>query len=202
MANEPASKAVIVFDVGGVLVAHDNNLMFRTLASRCAAPDALAYLTSRNFGLADGKRHISSVHQELARELGYSGDWELFKSDICCHFTLDPSMMEFAARLAETNRLVLFSNTFDVHWDYVLKLHDGALAKFEWYASHLIRDAKPAESAFRKVAQLAAIDPARSIFVDDLAENVAAAQHVGFNAHLFVSQPVLERFLRDVGVAW
>ena len=191
-----------MFDVGGVLIAHDNDHMFRTLASRCRAANALDYLRNASFGLADGKRPVRSVYEELAQALGYSGDWDTFAADICCHFTLDRSMLRLVQLLAESNRVLLFSNTFDLHWNYVTALEDGALQAFEAYASHVIGDAKPAESAFRKVIELAGIDPRQSIFIDDLAENVAAAERVGFRGHHFKSQSGFEHFLRDAGPNW
>ena len=195
------TRTALVFDVGGVLLAHDNEHLFRTLASRCTAPGAAAaHIRERtdNIGLAAGRRPVSDVHAQLVAELGYSGDWEAFKRDWCCHFTLDESMIGLADRLAACNRFMLFSNTNAVHREFQRDIFD----RFESYASHEIGDAKPAESAFNKVSELAEIDPARSIFIDDLSENVEAARRFGFTAHQFINQPTLEQFLRDAGINW
>jgi HAD superfamily hydrolase (TIGR01509 family) len=63
-------------------------------------------------------------------------------------------------------------------------------------------DVKPNLSAFNKVASAARITPARSIFVDDRADNVEGARQAGFIAHQFTDQPTLEQFLREQGITW
>jgi HAD superfamily hydrolase (TIGR01509 family) len=90
---------------------------------------------------------------------------------------------------------MLFSNTNREHWDHVTKLADGALGRYDAYLSHEIHDMKPHESAFVLVASRAGFDPHRALFVDDLAENVAASQALGFRGHIFVGREAFERFL-------
>ena len=197
------SDSAIVFDLGNVIVAHDNDMLFRRLASRCSATDAYQRLSRwEDSRIGSGELSIEALHLQISRELGYSADWATFKEDWCCHFEVDPQMLAFVQHLDETHRVMIFSNTNAVHWNMLVDETDGALSEFEPYLSHEIGDVKPNVSAFNKVAQAAGISPARSIFIDDVAANVEGARVAGFTAHQFVNQPTLENFLRGQGITW
>jgi FMN phosphatase YigB (HAD superfamily) len=187
----------LVFDVGGIFILHDNEQLFRRLAEACSALDALSRIQAAAADplLTTGGRSISVLYRDIVRDLGYARDEDAFFADWCSHFTADGDMLALLDTLAQSNRVVLFSNTNAVHWDYVTQLMGGALAPYEAYLSHEIGDRKPLASAFRSVAARAGLAPERSLFVDDLAENVAVAEAVGFRGHVFIDQDEFERFL-------
>jgi glucose-1-phosphatase len=192
----------LIFDVGGVFVAHDNERLFRTLAASCMAQDALARIraATSDSALATGARGIESLHRDLVRDLGYTRDWDGFLADWSSHFTVDREMIDLLERLAASNRVLLFSNTNAEHWRAVLRLTGGAIGRYEAYLSHEISDIKPRASAFQLVAARASIRPPHTLFVDDLAENVAAARALGFHGHVFTSRNEFERFLAAAAV--
>jgi|SRR5580692_12338741 FMN phosphatase YigB (HAD superfamily) len=191
----------LVFDLGGVLVAHDNAVMYERLASRCAdgctaqTVVSLMRQTDWSSGVA-----IGLLHQRLQEELGYAKGWDDFVADWCCHFTVDQSMLAFVERLATRNRVMLFSNTNKEHWDFLVDATDARLARLEPYLSHEIGCTKPSLRSFELVAEQSGIDPARSVFFDDLAANVEGARAVGFQAEVFESQAKLAAFLTAKGV--
>lgn len=193
----------LVFDVGGVFIAHENERLFRTLAAACAAPDALARIRVSAFDpdLTTGARGVAALHRELARDLGYARDWDGFLADWSGHFAVDEAMIALAETLARNHRVLLFSNTNAEHWAEVLKLSGGALSRYEAYLSHELGDMKPRASAFRLVAARAGIAPERSLFVDDLAENVAAARALGFTGHVFTGRDAFQRYLAEAAAA-
>ena len=187
----------LVFDVGGVIVPHDNDALYRRLAARCAAPQAEAVIraAARDPGYERGALPIAHLFARLRREAGYAADRDTFHADWCSHLGLDAGMLDYVERLAARRRVLLFSNTNREHWDHLLRLSDGRLGRFEAYLSHELGDAKPALSAFRRVADAAAIDPARALFVDDKPANVEAARRAGFAAILFTGQAEFARCL-------
>jgi FMN phosphatase YigB (HAD superfamily) len=191
----------LVFDLGNVIVPHDNEVLHARVLSRCTAPDASARLRrishDRRYG--NGEKSIPELHQVLVGELGYAGDWPTFVGDWSCHLSLDADMLAFVEQLAQRHRVMIFSNTNQQHWERALEMSDGRLGRIEAYLSHEIGDLKPAVSSFLTVARLAKIDPARSIFFDDVPDNVAAARQAGFQAEVFTTQAVLEDYLRAVG---
>lgn len=191
----------IVFDLGGVLVAHDNRVMFDRIASRCSAPfrpERLEVLL-RNPAWMTGTP-LAELHGRVQRDLGYRLDFDTFAADWCCHFTLDPSMVDFVQRLSAHNRVMLFSNTQKEHWEFVDGLAGGALRKMEAYLSHEIGQAKPTVRAFEVVAEKAGIEPGRSIFFDDLIVNVQGARRAGFQSEVFIGEVELAALLADRGV--
>lgn len=189
--------AALVFDVGGVIVPHDNDLLYRRLARRCrpsAAAEAVAALV-RDPRYERGELPIAQLHERLAREAGYAAGWDAFVQDWCSHLGVDAAMLDYVERLAAARRVLLFSNTNREHWDHLLALSAGRLGRFEAYLSHEIGEAKPALAAFRLVAARAGIDPGRSLFIDDKPANVMAAREAGFHAEVFTGKPALERRL-------
>jgi putative hydrolase of the HAD superfamily len=192
----------IIFDLGGVIVEHDNRVLLERLAARCPAPvtavDVRTLLRRQSW---ETGAPIQDLHAQLIGELGYGEPWETFVADWCCHLALDPSMLAFAQQLAAANRVLLFSNTNRQHWEHLVAASQGALAAFEAYLSHELGKAKPAEEAFLALAERAGVDPARSIFFDDLAANVEGARRAGFQAEVFESEAQLRALLAARGVS-
>jgi FMN phosphatase YigB (HAD superfamily) len=193
--RDPA--AALVFDLGGVIVPHDNDLLFRRLAARCRPgqdAEAVAALV-QDPRYERGELPIAHLHERLRDVAGYVSGWDAFAADWCSHLGLDTAMLDYVERLAAARRVLLFSNTNREHWDYLVRLSAGRLGRFEAYLSHEIGAAKPSLDAFRRVAAAAGIDPGRSLFVDDKPVNVDAARRAGFRAEVFVGQAALEAYL-------
>ena len=191
----------LVFDVGGIFILHDNERLFRRLAAACREGDAVDRIreAAMDSDITTGIRPVRALYDEIVHDLGYSRDWKGFLGDWSSHFSVDRAMLGVLEALAPENRVLLFSNTNREHWDYVVTLADGALGRYDAYLSHAIHDMKPNASAFHLVAARAGIKPHRSVFVDDLAENVAAARTLGFHGHIFTGRDNLERFLVRIG---
>ena len=62
------------------------------------------------------------------------------------------------------------------------------------------RLAKPDPAIFELAVERFALDPARTVFVDDVARNAAAAEACGFRALVFTDAATLRRELRDLGL--
>jgi len=193
----PKSLDALIFDLGNVIIPHDNEVLRQRLVSRCTAPDAGERMNriahERRYGT--GEATTADLHQRLTEEFGYTGDWPTFVGDWSCHLTLDADMLTFVEQLAKQHRVLIFSNTNAEHWAHAMALSEGRLGAFEPYLSHEIGDLKPSISAFNIVAEKAGLDPARSIFFDDLPDNVAAARKAGFQAEVFTTQAALTDYL-------
>jgi len=201
MAAKKLPFEALVFDLGGVLVGHDNESLFHRLAQSCSVPDALPTIRAKALDprYNTGALTIAELHEALRRELGYRLDWNGFRAEWSSHFNPDTRMLALVQELAPANRILLFSNTNAEHWRYLVDRTEGALGRFEAYLSYELGLAKPSLEAFGAVTARAGIDPRASLFIDDVAENVAAARSVGFAAELFVGQAALERVLAKAG---
>jgi HAD superfamily hydrolase (TIGR01509 family) len=194
----------LIFDVGGVIVPHDNEAMFRRLASRCDHSDALERIRQEAHDprYMTGELPVGSLHTLLVDELRYGADLAQFEQDVCSHLSIDADMLTLVGLLARSNRVALFSNTNAIHWAHVERLSGGAIGAFEAYLSHEIGAVKPDLEAFALVARRAAVEPGRCLFIDDLMANVEAARQAGFQAEPFTSQTTLTALLERRGVAW
>jgi HAD superfamily hydrolase (TIGR01509 family) len=195
----------LIFDAGGVFIPHDNAALSRRLAGRCADPVAVQAEIERLWWqecYATGERPVRHVHEQLISHFGYDAPWETFVEDWSSHLDVDLAMVELIERLAQANRVLIFSNTTAEHWERVDVLTAGRLAHLETYLSHEIGAVKPHVPAFRLVAESAGLAPARCLFIDDRADNVDGARQAGFQAEVFTDQFSLERLLRQAGVTW
>ena len=194
----------LIFDAGGVFVAHDNEVQMARLAGRCTAPEALATIRARHFDpkIGTGETPVRELHRRLRDDLGYDLDWDGFLGDWSCHLGLDNDMLGLMTALAAENRVLVFSNTNAEHWARVDEMTGAALDRFELYLSHEIGAVKRDLAAFALVAQRAGVEPGRCLFIDDMAENVEAARAAGFQAEQFTGQPALETLLETRGVRW
>lgn len=190
----------LVFDVGGIFILHDNERLFRRLAESCSSADAIDRIRAAAMDpdITTGARPVHDVYDEIVGELGYNRDWQSFLADWSSHFSVDHTMLALLAALARSHRVLLFSNTNREHWEHVTQLADGALGRYEAYLSHEIGDMKPHASAFQLVAVRAGFAPQGALFVDDLAENVAAARALGFHGHIYKDRAAFERFLAGI----
>ncbi len=189
----------LVFDVGGVFIPHDNEVLYQRLAGRCTAPNALDRIREKALDphIGTGETSIAMLHQALVAELSYAEDWNGFLAAWSSHLALDAEMLALIQDLAKANRVLLFSNTNREHWDCVMKLTHSAIAELETYLSFEIGQIKPSLASFRTVVSRAGIDASRFLFVDDRPENVAAARQIGFDGHVFVDRARLERYLKS-----
>jgi len=193
----PTRFEALVFDLGGVIVSHDNDLLYRRVAARCTMPDALDRLrgASGDRDLGTGRLKVSGLHRRLCTEYGLVADWPEFAGLWCSHLGLDPAMLDYVEGLARQQRVLIFSNTNAEHWNHIVALSEGRLGRFEAYLSHEIGQVKPETEAFLDVARRAAIDPRRSLFIDDAAAHIDGARAAGFEALLFTGQEALEAYL-------
>jgi HAD superfamily hydrolase (TIGR01509 family) len=194
----------LIFDAGGVFVPHDNEVLFRRLAGRCAAPGALERIRAQSGDplIGRGVTTVAELHRRLQGELGYAGDWPIFLEDWSCHLDLDHGMLGLMTALSSGNRVAVFSNTNHEHWSFVTAKAGGVLDRFEMHLSHEIGAVKPEPEAFGLVARRADVDPRRCLFIDDLSANVEGARVAGFQAEQFTTQGDLEALLEARGVRW
>jgi len=96
-----------------------------------------------------------------------------------------PKRVDVLKRLRDSYKIYLFSNTNAIHIGRLLpdfKREHGfdfpALFDKTFY-SHEIQARKPDIEAYQKVIRLSGVEPGKTLFVDDLEQNIRAAQEVG-----------------------
>lgn len=103
--------------------------------------------------------------------------------------------------LAQTHRLVVASNTNDAHFMKYCEQFADVLQHFTALCpSHQIGARKPHPKYFKRCQQVAQVQPADCLFIDDLAVNVEAARDHGWDAVLYRPDGSLLEELRARGV--
>jgi HAD superfamily hydrolase (TIGR01509 family) len=117
-------------------------------------------------------------------------------------FELNASILPVVDQLHQAGyRLGILSNTCENHWEH-------CRAHFPWlndaFAVHAlsfrIGACKPEAAIFHAAAELAGCQPREIFFTDDIAEHVAGAKAVGFDAVQYTGTPQLVADLRQRGI--
>ena len=200
---EPDISAFIL-DLFGVVIAFDNEVIYRRLAEHCADTDnALARLDgfmARREIITD-RWTLPRVHRQLVEEFGFDRNYTDFETLWLKPYSWPmPGMVDCLRYLSERYRLILLSNIDRYYWRVVQDRHP----ELEYFDAILLscdlRMAKPDPDIFRRAAEIAGTDPPQCYFVDDTAINVAAARDLGFHTHTFRNAPQLVATLAWTGI--
>ncbi len=199
-----ASVPTIIFDLGGVLVRHDNEVLLDRLAACCAEPATARHLMARAVGDEDfttGRLGIDALHARLVAEHGFAPGYAHFLDLWSSHFSEEPGMEPLVLALAQRYRVVIFSNTNSAHIDHIRANYRVLTHAHAAYMSYELGLAKPYAEAFEKVLELEGRRPEECIFIDDRAENTAAAAALGIMTVTFTDRAALEAAVAEYGVA-
>jgi len=196
--------SAFIFDLFGVIIAFDNDVMYRRLAQHCTDPDnALVRLDgfmARREIITDGWT-LPRVHRQLVEEFGFDRDYQDLETIWLKPYSWPmPGMADCVSYLAERYQLVLLSNIDRYYWEVVQDHHPELECFDAVLLSCDLHMAKPDPDLFRHTAEIAGADPTQCYFVDDTAVNVAAARDLGFQAHHFQNTTKLVSSLAWTGV--
>ncbi len=90
-------------------------------------------------------------------------------------------MSSLLKKLKEENkyRLFLLSNTSPLHFEYIKQKYDYVNLLEKFALSYELKSLKPDDIIYKKTIVHLGIDPAESVFIDDLKENCEAAEKHG-----------------------
>jgi glucose-1-phosphatase len=197
----------IILDLGKVIVPFDFGHSVRLMQEVC--PHSMEELRRRLFsdglvadyemGLVESEDFVQAICQRLDLQVPY----ERFCSVWCAIFEPDPLLSEdLLIRLRRRYRLLLLSNTNDIHYRMLRRTY-RLLDHFDGYVlSHEVKAAKPAPAIYHAAINMAQCAPGECFFTDDILENVVAARRCGLDAEQFLSREKLEEDLRGRGVEW
>lgn len=193
MKKELQETAVdaVVFDIGNVLVNFDFEPFYAEVVANCggATGGALKELLEPTKQAYENGR-IS--RQEFVRGsieiLGYRGTENDFKSAWENIFTLNRRMENVVRSLFSRIPLFILSNTNDIHRDFLFR----SFPIFSLFRGGVYSDeaqvSKPDPEIFRITRERFALNPGRTLFVDDLGPNVEAAREAGFQVFQYANE--------------
>jgi len=173
----------ILFDIGNVLVVYDHATTLAAVAARYAVtPTVLEAAYSkigRSFGM--GKLRPVQVCSTLNRMLGGQLTMDEFAAAFCAGLTRDDAALTYVAGLQVEDELFVgaISNTNAIHVNW-LDAHVPELNDFELVImSNEVALLKPDPEIFELALELLDLPAGNVLYIDDAAENVAAASAIG-----------------------
>jgi HAD superfamily hydrolase (TIGR01509 family) len=194
----------VVFDIGWVLVRFNYQPIIDFLEERGAPVDDLHKVLERAdlTGHESGRLHGHGLLERLAGLATAQISLEELHARWVGMFELDPLMNDLAHRLSEHHRVYLLSNIGDLHWAHLSReyrfhaLGHGALP------SYLAGVMKPHTDIYAEAERRFGLDPAATVFIDDRADNVAAACERGWAGIVHTDFAGTRAALHTLGVRW
>jgi HAD superfamily hydrolase (TIGR01509 family) len=204
MKEAGANIEVFVFDLFGVMLSFDNDIVYSRFAQHCTDPtEAFVHLHGlmSDTEVITGRSTLPQVHQRLVDTLGLSLSYPEFEASWLEPYSeAMPGMADLVTTLSAHYRLVLLSNVDRDYWRVVLPMHPELKCFESLLLSCNVGMAKPNPGIFRHICQVCGVTPSRCYFIDDTELNVAAASALGFQTHWFRSVAGLERELARANV--
>lgn len=190
----PESRLVI-FDFFGVFCT---DFVMGWLASR-GQSDRASQLISDHVHPADlGRITFDQQCQGFGRDLGL--DWHQVKQGLLSFAEIDQDVVQIAHDVARVVPLALCSNAPQGVVEGVLEQAGVTLPFGVRVISGDVGLMKPDAAIYRHVLQQAKTPAERSIFIDDRAANVAAAEALGIQGIVFSSASKLAARLTGLGI--
>lgn len=204
--SSPCRYKAVLFDLGNVLLAFDFTPAFRALSRHTdlRPADIEGYFIQSGLEVLydGGKISTARFITEARRALGLRIGAARFRAIWNGIFTPLTGTIRLLERLKRRgHRLVLISNTNDMHYRHIRKTYsvlqhfDAVLLSFK----EGVR--KPDARLYRKAARACRAVPREIFYIDDRADLTAAAREMGFTVYTFKNDPArLERELRRAGL--
>ena len=178
------SPDAVVFDVGRVLVDFNHQSLLDFLEQHGAEVRTPREFVERTdlFRYECGQLSTAEYLTNLNGLLPVPVDAERVMREWLCLFQPIDEMIELARRLRTGHSVYLLSNTNALHWGHLneaFRLNDlaeDALTSFE--AGFM----KPDSRIYQTAEQRFGLEPARTVFIDDVQDNAAAARDRGWHA--------------------
>lgn len=192
----------LIFDLFGVLISFDDDIVYRRLAAHCADPEAaflaLHGLVSQS-DLIRGQRSLDQLHKQLVAAYGLALNRRDFEAVWLEPYSSPmPGMAELIRTLSKRYKLILLSNVDKYYWQVVHKAHPEIACFDKLLLSWELGLAKPDPEMFLHALKATRSDADWCFFIDDKSENVEAARLVGIRGHRFLDVERLRQALGEI----
>jgi FMN phosphatase YigB (HAD superfamily) len=190
----------VIFDVGRVLVELDFEPLLSCMAKfgediNMQEVIAAIDLEAHERGEIGGAALIDRLHGLTA-----GVDRMRVKRGWLDMFAPVQPMFDLARQLGRSHRVYLLSNVGELHWAHLNEQYDLRALAHDALPSYEAGVMKPDAEIYRLAEERFELKPERTVFIDDLAPNIAAARQRGWHGIQHVSPQQTMAFLRELGV--
>jgi putative hydrolase of the HAD superfamily len=195
----------IFFDFGNVVAFFDHRIAVRQFVRHCDLNEDACFAAIYNTTLEDdfeaGRIGADEFVRRSCAAISYRGKAAQFRTAFQDIFRPNPDICRLIPRLAERYRLVLASNTNELHAAHFRETFADVLQHFAALGlSHEAGARKPHRVFFEYCQTLANCPPAECMFIDDLPANVEGARAFGWRAIQYADHSDSLAQLRKLGI--
>jgi HAD superfamily hydrolase (TIGR01509 family) len=195
----------IVFDLGRVLVDFDHRKGCAQVSEVTGIPADILWKRffddSLEHQFEAGEVTVEDVMGELAKMAGQNIDQNAVWHAAGNIFEEITGMHQLVRKVKDqVEKVGLLSNTNIIHWKYVVENFPVA-GEFDLpILSFEVGCMKPNLEIYQRASEILDITPSETIFVDDLAANIAGARSAGWHGIVFTGHDALIEELKSYGV--
>lgn len=194
-----------LFDMGNVLIPFDINRGYQALSHHSGLPQTEVAERIRHSGLYNayesGQLETEEFLDLFSSLLGLTLSLEAFREVWNSIFLPHTATSEeLILTLKQNHRLVLLSNTNDLHYQWLRERYP-ILEHFDAFTlSYAEKAMKPDQRIYAAAVSYAQCSPSECFFTDDIERYVLAARDFGIDAELFTGEADLRRQLAARGL--
>jgi glucose-1-phosphatase len=195
---------LVFLDLGNVLVFHDDLVLCQRLSDYGGAPREV--IRQRLLALWDPVNRGAIAGEALRRAVCQASgastvmDAATFDEVWNCYFRIHHEVLPIVERLLGRVKLVLLSNTNEVHWRFVRPLVPLLERFSDRVLSHEVGLAKPDPEIFRAALRRVGLPGQVCAFFDDVPAFVESARSVGIVGQVFTTAARFEEQLAALGL--
>ena len=209
-----SQPAFVIFDLGNVLVYIHPEAFLQTLGidspenRRIYQKRVIDIVKAYERGADSTEKFLSNLDmlfnmhdagKEHPGEKGQFSQDDLRRAMLSIIGRPVPGMDELVCALSPKVPLGLLSNTNPLHFDACME--NLKVLRFipSHFLSYRLKSLKPEPGIFEQTIELLHLDPHDVLYIDDIPENIEAAERAGLNGHLFVGSEELLVHLSGAG---
>jgi len=192
----------VFFDLGGVLYTLDYEAVWRGFSECCGMPpeevQSALYSDGTFIEFETGKISSIQFYEAIKKRLGFGAGFDEFKKIFNSILIKRDDMFGLVSDLRKYVNVLVLSNTNEINAEVLkgdLRDLDGDVV-YSFEVGYL----KPDQRIFRFALEKKSLTPEKTMFIDDLEENVRAARLLGIHTHLYKDRDSLMRFFNDYGI--
>jgi putative hydrolase of the HAD superfamily len=194
---------IIISDLGKVLLPFDTGPVWDELVKACPeCHDLRSVFQSihNETGLGKGLIDPEEFYRLLVHDTGLLLSFNDFCRIWSDMFTEDAETIELILNAPARERHIL-SNTNIIHWNWILERHGETIRRFDRaWVSHEMGLEKPDPAIFEQVVHATGLPMEAHVFIDDIAENVEAAQSLGMAGIVHTDAAALSKAFESLGL--
>jgi len=194
----------IIFDLGNVVIKVNQKLMFDKLSKnrgKSAADIEKVYSKSSDRKKFErGEISPTQFYNSMKKSMALNLSFEEFRKIYTCMFSRNKEIEKIIPKLKKKYRLVLLSNTDEMHYNFIKKEFQVLNYFDDFVLSYKAGMRKPNPLIFIEAVKKSKTTPWNCVYFDDIMEFVIVARLMGIKAFRYKDIRKLKRNLKESGI--